>query len=163
MSRIGRMPIAVPAGVEVKLDGATLTVKGKNGTLEKAYGIYEWVLKNLARIDNGEKIGKYYTFEVEGCGYVDTVKILEDYEAFGIAGGHCTDINSTFVALCRANGIAAREMFGIRLGNPGQDATSFQHCWAEFYLPGTGWVFADPADVLKAIKPDKTLPDQIGE
>ena len=37
MSRIGRMPIAVPAGVEVKLDGTTLTVKGKNGTLTKSF------------------------------------------------------------------------------------------------------------------------------
>lgn len=33
MSRIGRMPITVPAGVEVKLDGHTLTVKGPKGTL----------------------------------------------------------------------------------------------------------------------------------
>ncbi len=37
MSRIGRMPITVPAGVEVKLDGATLTVKGKNGTLTQTF------------------------------------------------------------------------------------------------------------------------------
>jgi len=33
MSRIGRMPVAIPAGVEVKLDGKTLTVKGPKGTL----------------------------------------------------------------------------------------------------------------------------------
>jgi large subunit ribosomal protein L6 len=33
MSRIGRMPIAIPAGVEVKQDGQTITVKGKGGTL----------------------------------------------------------------------------------------------------------------------------------
>ena len=37
MSRIGRMPITVPAGVEVKLDGSTLTVKGANGTLTQAF------------------------------------------------------------------------------------------------------------------------------
>ena len=35
MSRIGRMPITVPEGVEVKLDGNTITVKGKNGTLTR--------------------------------------------------------------------------------------------------------------------------------
>lgn len=35
MSRIGRNPIAVPAGVEVKLDGSTVTVKGPKGTLTK--------------------------------------------------------------------------------------------------------------------------------
>lgn len=37
MSRIGRLPITVPAGVEVKLDGTTLTVKGKNGTLVQSF------------------------------------------------------------------------------------------------------------------------------
>ena len=35
MSRIGRAPITVPAGVEVKIDGRKITVKGKNGTLEQ--------------------------------------------------------------------------------------------------------------------------------
>lgn len=33
MSRIGRMPIAIPAGVEVKMDGHQITVKGPKGTL----------------------------------------------------------------------------------------------------------------------------------
>ena len=28
MSRIGKKPIAIPAGVEVKIDGCTVTVKG---------------------------------------------------------------------------------------------------------------------------------------
>ena len=35
MSRIGNKPITVPAGVEVTLDGNTLTVKGPKGTLTK--------------------------------------------------------------------------------------------------------------------------------
>ena len=35
MSRIGRAPITIPAGVEVKLDGAHITVKGPKGTLER--------------------------------------------------------------------------------------------------------------------------------
>ena len=33
MSRIGRKPINIPAGVEVKLDGNVITVKGATGTL----------------------------------------------------------------------------------------------------------------------------------
>ena len=33
MSRIGRLPITVPAGVEVKVEGNTVTVKGAKGTL----------------------------------------------------------------------------------------------------------------------------------
>ena len=35
MSRIGRAPIAVPAGVDVKIDGQTVTVKGPKGTLTR--------------------------------------------------------------------------------------------------------------------------------
>jgi large subunit ribosomal protein L6 len=33
MSRIGRLPIPVPAGVDVTIDGRTVTVKGPKGTL----------------------------------------------------------------------------------------------------------------------------------
>lgn len=33
MSRIGLKPITIPAGVDVKVDGATVTVKGPNGSL----------------------------------------------------------------------------------------------------------------------------------
>jgi large subunit ribosomal protein L6 len=35
MSRIGKAPIAVPAGVDVTLDGRTISVKGPKGTLER--------------------------------------------------------------------------------------------------------------------------------
>ena len=36
MSRIGRLPIDIPAGVEVKIEeGNKVTVKGPKGTLEK--------------------------------------------------------------------------------------------------------------------------------
>ncbi|MEO8230545.1 MAG: 50S ribosomal protein L6 [Chloroflexota bacterium] len=36
MSRIGRLPITVPAGVEVTLDGRAITVKGPKGTLARS-------------------------------------------------------------------------------------------------------------------------------
>ena len=48
MSRIGRMPIAVPAGVEVNIDGNTVTVKGPKGTLTRT------VNENITvALDNG--------------------------------------------------------------------------------------------------------------
>ena len=34
MSRIGRLPIPVPSGVEVTLDGQQVSVKGPKGTLQ---------------------------------------------------------------------------------------------------------------------------------
>ena len=35
MSRIGRLPIAVPAGVDVSIDGRNVTVKGPKGSLSR--------------------------------------------------------------------------------------------------------------------------------
>lgn len=49
MSRIGRKPINIPAGVEVKLDGSVITVKGPKGTLTKR------IHENIAvKVENNE-------------------------------------------------------------------------------------------------------------
>jgi large subunit ribosomal protein L6 len=37
MSRIGRKPVNIPAGVEVKIDGSVVTVKGPKGTLTQSF------------------------------------------------------------------------------------------------------------------------------
>ena len=37
MSRIGKLPIAIPAGVDVDIDGSTVTVKGPKGTLSQEF------------------------------------------------------------------------------------------------------------------------------
>ena len=37
MSRIGKLPIPVPAGVDVKIEDTLITVKGPNGTLSQDY------------------------------------------------------------------------------------------------------------------------------
>ena len=48
MSRIGRAPITVPAGVEIKLDGNAITVKGPKGTLTREFN------QNMTvAVDNG--------------------------------------------------------------------------------------------------------------
>lgn len=48
MSRIGNKPITVPDGIEVKIDGQKVTVKGPKGTLEKV------VDSNISvKLDNG--------------------------------------------------------------------------------------------------------------
>jgi large subunit ribosomal protein L6 len=37
MSRIGKMPIEVPSGVDVKIDGQSVTVKGSKGELSRVF------------------------------------------------------------------------------------------------------------------------------
>ncbi len=37
MSRIGKVPIQIPSGVDVKVDGSTVTVKGPKGELTKTF------------------------------------------------------------------------------------------------------------------------------
>jgi transglutaminase-like putative cysteine protease len=107
--------------------------RGKRGVLEKARAVYDWTVENTRRDP-----------AVPGCG-VGKVQLT-----LASRSGKCADISSVFVALARAAGVPAREVFGLRLGRPGQtDVTDGHHCWAEFYLPGTGWVPVDPADVRK--------------
>ena len=78
----------------------------------------------------------------------------------GQYGGRSADINGLFVALCRAIGIPARCVYGLRtgpsrlfrsLGLTGEDATRGQHVRAEFYTPGFGWIPVDPSDVRRAV------------
>jgi len=49
MSRIGRLPVVVPSGVEVTLDGQQVSVKGPKGTLQ--HNVKEPI--TIARADNG--------------------------------------------------------------------------------------------------------------
>ena len=118
-------------------------VKGKTTTLAKAKAIYDWTVENM-----------YRDPETRGCGKGDVCALLLK------PGGKCTDISSVFVALCRAAGVPAREIFGLRLGKSAeQDITTWQHCWAEVFIPGSGWMPADPADVRKAMLVDKLALD----
>ncbi|HBG21607.1 MAG TPA: transglutaminase [Desulfobulbaceae bacterium] len=116
---------------------------GKNTVLAKAKAIYDWSCENMYR-DPATK----------GCGAGDVCLLLVT------PGGKCTDIHSVFVALCRAAGVPAREIFGIRQGKEAVvDITTWQHCWAEFFLPGYGWVPVDPADVRKMMLTEKLALD----
>jgi len=51
MSRIGKLPIAIPAGVDIKLEGATISVKGPKGALTRS------LHKDMAiRIEDGQVV-----------------------------------------------------------------------------------------------------------
>ena len=51
MSRIGRKPIVIPTGVEVKIDGSSVTVKGPKGTLNSHINPII-----TAKVENGEVV-----------------------------------------------------------------------------------------------------------
>ena len=123
-----------PITGEVKKLADQITVE-KTYVLDKARAIYDWTVDNTFRDPN-----------TNGCGLGDVTSLLKR------PGGKCADISSIFIALARAAGVPTREILGIRTGkNAAQDVTKWQHCWAEFYLPGYGWVPVDPADVRKAM------------
>ncbi len=77
----------------------------------------------------------------------------------GDLGGKCADLNALFVGLARASGLPARDVYGLRvapskfgyksLGTGSEIVTRAQHCRAEVWLSGFGWVPVDPADVRK--------------
>ena len=51
MSRIGRKPIVISTGVEVKIDGSNITVKGPKGTLDsKIHPMMTAKVENLSLI-----------------------------------------------------------------------------------------------------------------
>jgi transglutaminase-like putative cysteine protease len=119
--------------------------RGHRSDLDKARAIYTWVVLNTCR-----------KASTPGCGTGDVRYMLIANDL----NGKCADINSLFVALARASGIPARDAYGIRvaasqlgyqsLGASG-DVTGAQHCRAEFYASGYGWVPVDPADVRKVM------------
>ncbi|MBM2839336.1 MAG: Transglutaminase protein [Deltaproteobacteria bacterium] len=126
--------IFIPTDGKVR-DIALSVIKDKKKISEKARAVYQWVVENTVRDPN-----------VKGCGTGEVEKVLEK------RSGKCADISSVFVSVARAAGVPAREVFGLRLGKKDdEDMTGGHHCWAEFYVPGYGWVPADPADVRKAM------------
>jgi transglutaminase-like putative cysteine protease len=77
----------------------------------------------------------------------------------GYLGGKCADLNALYVGLARAAGLPARDVYGIRVANSAEfkslgkadDISGAQHCRAEVYLNGYGWLPVDPADVRKVV------------
>ncbi|MDD5395445.1 MAG: transglutaminase-like domain-containing protein [Thiothrix sp.] len=128
----------IPTDGKVKEIALSVT-NSKQKISEKARAVYQWVIENTVRDP-----------DVKGCGTGEVEKVIAK------KGGKCADISSVFVSVARAAGVPAREVFGLRLGKKDdEDMTGGHHCWAEFYVPGYGWVPADAADVRKAMLVDK--------
>ena len=119
---------------------------GKTTDIDRARAIYEWVVANTFR-----------DAKTRGCGTGDVASMLRT----GNLSGKCADLNALYVALVRSVGIPARDIYGLRvapskfgyksLGTGSDVVTKAQHCRAEVWLEGYGWVATDPADVRKVV------------
>lgn len=129
-------------------ESAREITKGRKRDVDKARAIYEWIVDNTFRDP-----------KVKGCGLGDIRSMLETR----YLGGKCADLNALYVGLARAAGLPARDVYGVRCAASGEfkslgkagDITKAQHCRAEVYLTGYGWVPVDPADVRKVVLEEK--------
>jgi transglutaminase-like putative cysteine protease len=129
-------------------------IAGAKSELDKARALYEWVVENTERNP-----------KTRGCGAGDIAGMLKRNDLTG----KCADLNALYVGMARAAGLPARDVYGLRvapsafgyksLGAGTEVVTKAQHCRAEVYLTGFGWVPVDPADVRKVVleEPPGTL------
>src|SRR5437879_4267953 len=114
---------------------ATAITRAARTDVDKARAIYEWIVDHTFRNPR-----------TRGCGLGDIRFMLET----GDLGGKCADLNALYVGLARAAGLPARDVYGVRvaqselgyrsLGAASRNVTKAQHCRAEVYLEGYGWV-----------------------
>jgi transglutaminase-like putative cysteine protease len=129
----------------IVLATAREATRSARGDEAQARALYDWICANTQRDP-----------KVRGCGTGDIRYMLES----GNLGGKCADLNALFVGMARSLRIPARDVYGVRvadsrlgyksLGKAG-DITRAQHCRAEYFQNGVGWVPVDPADVRKVI------------
>ena len=120
--------------------------RGAKTDVDKGRAIYEWIVDNTFRDP-----------KTRGCGVGDVRTMLES----GNLGGKCADLNALYVGLARSVDLPARDVYGIRvapskygyksLGAGTANISKAQHCRAEFFARGHGWVPVDPADVRKVV------------
>jgi transglutaminase-like putative cysteine protease len=137
---------------------ATEVTRGARTDMQKARAIYEWIVDNTVRDP-----------KTRGCGVGDVKAMLET----GNLGGKCADLNALYVALARSAGLPARDVYGLRvaksafgyrsLGAGTATVTRAQHCRAEVFLAGYGWVPVDPADVRKVVLEEKAQPTTLDD
>ncbi|MBV8205607.1 MAG: transglutaminase domain-containing protein [Acidobacteria bacterium] len=109
-------------------------VQGKNGTMEKARALYDYVFSTMRYDKTGT-----------GWGRGDAEWACDSKR------GNCTDFHSVFISMARSQGIPSRFAIGFPLP-AARDAGEIPgyHCWAEFYDPQNGWVPIDISEAWKA-------------
>ncbi|WP_096084517.1 transglutaminase TgpA family protein [Agaribacterium haliotis] len=100
----------------------------------------------------------YYSLKVPTLG----PNSVDDF-IFGSRRGFCEHYSSSFVFLLRAAGIPARVVVGYQGGQYNRDADYLivrqrdAHAWAEYWLPGEGWLRADPTSAVAPSRIEQDL------
>ena len=97
--------------------------KDKVNPCEKAWAFYDWIGNNINYSRMEKEMGALYCLQNKS--------------------GDCTEFSYLMIALCRATGIPARLINGLVYSRTNPQADT-RHNWVEVYLPGSGWVPADP-------------------
>jgi len=84
MSRIGKLPIAVPSGVDVSIEGRTVTVKGPKGTL--SHTVIEPI--TVERDDDGTVLVKRPDDERKTKAYHGLSRTLVNNLVVGVTSGY---------------------------------------------------------------------------
>jgi transglutaminase-like putative cysteine protease len=134
------LPRFLAADHLVPIDGrikelADQNTQGKEGTLEKAHALYDYVFQTVRYDKSGT-----------GWGRGDSLWVCDARH------GNCTDFHSLFISLARAEGIPARFEIGFPVPAGNEGVIPGYHCWAEFFVNGLGWV---PVDISEAWKDPK--------
>lgn len=135
-------PVALKRFLEpdrlVPVDGrmtalAQENTSGKQGAVEKARALYDFVFQTMRYDRSGE-----------GWGRGDSLWACDAKR------GNCTDFHSFFISMARAEKIPARFEIGFPLPPDAREGEiPGYHCWAEFYVKGAGWI---PVDISEAWK-----------
>ncbi|MCZ6831105.1 MAG: 50S ribosomal protein L6 [Gammaproteobacteria bacterium] len=81
MSRIANTPISLPSGVEVKIDGRGLSVKGSKGTLELT-------LHDGVEVEQGDNVLKFSASNKEAVAMSGTTRALVNNMVVGVTDGY---------------------------------------------------------------------------
>jgi transglutaminase-like putative cysteine protease len=82
-----------------------------------------------------------YRFVTQRMKYSKSADNTDVAEAVKAGSGDSYSLAMVYTALLRASGIPARPVAGVLVYG---DKQTIDHYWTEFYLPGFGWIPADP-------------------
>lgn len=112
MSRVAKAPVVVPAGVDVKINGQVITIKGKNGELTRTLND----AVEVKHADNALTFGPRDGY-ADGWAQAGTARALLNSMVIGVTEG----FTKTAAGWCRLSCSGQRECSkpGFRFLSPG--------------------------------------------